>query len=73
MDFENCKCAAQFPFAQPQNASVVPIPNATPFIDFGLNVLATGHVDCRADNPDFCYHATFKLFVFSKVQISKSA
>ena len=22
---------------------VVPIPNATPFIDFGLNVLATGH------------------------------
>ena len=45
MDFENCKCAAQFPFAQPQNASVVPIPNATPFIDFGLNVLATGQVD----------------------------
>ena len=43
MDFENCKCAAQFPFAQPQNASVVPIPNTTPFIDFGLNVLATGY------------------------------
>ena len=67
MDFEKCKCAAQFPFAQPQNASVVPIPNATPFIDFGLNVLATGHVDCRADNPDFCCHATFKLFVFNRV------
>ena len=54
-------------------ASVVPIPNATSFINFGLNVLATGHVDCRADNPDFCYLATFKLFVFSKVRISKSA
>ena len=67
MDFENCKCAAQFPFAQPQNASVVPIPNATPFIDFGLNVLATGHVYCKADNPDFCCHPTFKHFIFNKV------
>ena len=45
MDFENCKCAAHFSFAQPQNASVVPIPNAAPLIDFGLNVLATGQVD----------------------------
>ena len=72
MDFENYKCAAQFPFAQPSGFSSS-IPNATSFINFGLNVLATGHVDCRADNPDFCYHATFKLFVFSKVQISKSA
>ena len=42
MDFENGKYAAQFPFAQPQNTFVVP--NATPFIDFGLNMLATGHV-----------------------------
>ena len=62
MDFENCKCASQFPIAQPQNASVVPIPNATPFIDFGLNVLATGLKDCRADNLDYCCHATYKLF-----------
>ena len=60
MDFENCKCAAQFPFTQPQNAP-------PPIIDFGLNVLATGHVDCRADNPDFCCHVTFKLFVFNRV------
>ena len=45
LDFENCKCAAQFPFAQPQNAPVVPIPNTTPFIDFGLNLLATGRIE----------------------------
>ena len=57
MDFENCKCAAQFPFTQPQNAP-------PPIIDFGLNVLATGYVDCRADNPDFCCHATIELFCF---------
>ena len=67
MDFENCKCEDQFPFAQPQNASVVPIPMQPPFIDFGLNVLATGQVDCRANNLDFCCHATIKLFVFNRV------
>ena len=43
MDFENCKNAAQFPFMQPQNTSVVS--NATPFIDFGLNMPATGCVE----------------------------
>ena len=43
MGFENCKKAAQFPFKQPQNTSLVP--NATPFIDFGLNMLATGRVE----------------------------
>ena len=36
MDIENCKYAAP-------NAYVVP--NATPFIDFGLNMLATGRVE----------------------------
>ena len=43
MDFENCKYAAQFPFAYTQNTSIDP--NATQFIDFGLNMLATGHVE----------------------------
>ena len=42
MDFENCKYAAQFPFTQPKNTFIVP--NATSFIDFGLNMLATGLV-----------------------------
>ena len=41
MDFENWKYAAQFSFTQAQN--ILLVPNATPFIDFGLNVLATGH------------------------------
>ena len=42
MGFENCKNAAQFPFMQPRNTSLVP--NTTPFIDFGLNLLATERV-----------------------------
>ena len=40
MDFENCKYAAPFTLAQTQNTYLVP--NAPPFIDFGLNMLATG-------------------------------
>ena len=43
MGFENGKNAAQFPFMQPQNTSLVP--NTTPFIDFGLNLLATDRVE----------------------------
>ena len=43
MGFVNCKNAAQFPFMQPINTSLVP--NTTPFIDFGLNLLATGRVE----------------------------
>ena len=43
MGFVNCKNAAQFPFMQPKNTSLVP--NTTPFIDFGLNLLATGRVE----------------------------
>ena len=42
MDFENSKSAAQFPFPQPQNTFLVS--NATPLIDFSLNMLATGRV-----------------------------
>ena len=43
MDFENSKYAAQFPFPQLQNTSLVP--NATPLIYFSLNMLATGRVE----------------------------
>ena len=42
MDSENPDSAAQFPFPQPQNTFLVS--NATPLIDFSLNMLATGHV-----------------------------
>ena len=41
--FGKCKNAAQFPFMQPKNTSLVP--NTTPFIDFGLNLLATGRIE----------------------------
>ena len=43
MGIENCKNAAQFPFMQPRNTSLVS--NTTPFIDFGLNLLATDRVE----------------------------
>jgi len=43
MDFENCKNAAQFPFMQPKNTSLVS--NTAPFIDFGLILLAIGCVE----------------------------
>ena len=42
MDFEGCNSAAQFAIQQSQNTSLNP--NATPFIEFSLNMLATGHV-----------------------------
>jgi len=42
MDYESCNSAAQFAIPQSQNSFV--IPNATPFIAFGLKMLATGHV-----------------------------
>ena len=45
MDFENSKYAAQFPFPQPQNSPLAP--NATPSIDFSLNMLATGRVELK--------------------------
>ena len=43
MDVENSKSTAQFPFQQPQNTSLAP--NATPLIDFSLNMLATDCVE----------------------------
>ena len=60
MGFVNCKNAAQFPFMQPKNTSLVP--NTTPFIDFGLNLLADR--PRSADNQDICCHEFCKLFVF---------
>ena len=42
MDLESCNSAAQFAIPQSPNSFV--IPNATPFIKFGLNMLATGHL-----------------------------
>ena len=42
MDFESCNSAAQFAIPQSQNSFV--IPNANPFIEFGLNMLATVHI-----------------------------
>ena len=42
MDFESCNPAAQIAIQQSQNSFL--IPNATPFIEFGLNMLTTGHI-----------------------------
>ena len=61
----NCKNAAQFLFMQPKNTTSVP--NTTPFIDFGLNLLATGRVEPTIWIVDIFCHAIFELFVFYRV------
>ena len=73
MDFESCNPAAQFAIQQSQNSFV--IPNATPFIEFGLNMLATGHVGPTIRIFDVTQPLSFA--VFNRVQrkwpvISKS-
>ena len=67
MDFESCNSAAQFAIPQSQNTSV--IPNATPFIDFGLNMLATGHVEPTIRISDVTQPLNFA--VFNRVTSSK--
>ena len=60
MDFESCNPAAQFAIQQSQNSFV--IPNATPFIEFGLNMLATGHVGLRVRIFDVTQPLSFAVF-----------
>ena len=60
IDFENCKYAAQFPFPQLQNTSVVP--NATPLIDFDLIMLATGRVEPTIGISVVTQPSNFPLF-----------
>ena len=64
--YENCKNAAQFPIMQSKNTSLVP--NTTPFIDFGLNLLATGRVEPTIRIS--VVHATFELSGFNRVWTS---
>ena len=64
MDFESCNPAAQFAIQQSQNSFV--IPNATPFIEFDLNVLATGHVGLTIRIFDVTQPLSFA--VFNRVQ-----
>ena len=64
MDFESCNSAAQFAIPQSQNTFV--IPNATPFIEFGLNMLATGHVGPTIRIFDVTQPLSFA--VFNRVQ-----
>ena len=71
MGLENSKNAAQFPFMQPQNTSLVP--NTTPFIDFGLIVLATGHIELTIRISVVMQPFNFLFLIGCKVQISKSA
>ena len=60
MDFESCNPAAQFAIQQSQNSFV--IPNATPFIEFGLNMLATGHVGPTIRIFDVTQPLSFAVF-----------
>ena len=63
MDFESCYSAAQFAIPQSQNSFV--IPNATPLFEFGLNMLATGHVGPTVRNFDVTQ--PLSLAVFNRV------
>ena len=68
MDFESCNSAAQFAIPQSQNTFV--IPNATPFIEFGLNMLATGHVGPTIRIFDVTQPLSFA--VFNRVHSSRA-
>ena len=59
--------------SQPQNAPVVPIQNTPPFIDFGLIVLATGHIELTIRISVVMQPFNFSFLIGCKVQISKSA
>ena len=69
MDFESCNSAAQFAIPQSQSTSV--ISNATPFIDFGLNMLATGHVEPTIRISDVTQPLNFAVFNRVQPYISK--
>ena len=60
MDFESCNSAAQFSIQQSQNTLV--ISNATPFMEFGLNILATGHVGPTIRIFDVTQPLSFAVF-----------
>ena len=60
MDFESCNSAAQFAIQQSQNTFINP--NATPFIEFGLNMLATGHVGPTIRIFDVTQPLSFAVF-----------
>ena len=65
MVFESCNSAAQFAIPQSQNSFV--IQNATPFIEFGLNMLATGHVGPTI--RIFVVTQPLSFAVFNRVQL----
>ena len=60
MDFESGNSAAQFAIPQSQNSFV--IPNATPYIEFCLNMLATGHVELAVRIFDVTQPLSFVVF-----------
>ena len=53
MDFESCDSVAQLSIPQSQNTFVIQNATATPFIEFYLNMLTTGHDSRRAGNQNF--------------------
>ena len=61
MVFVSTNSAAQFEFPQSQNTFV--IPNTTPFIEFCLNMLATGHVELAVRIFDVTQPLSFVVFL----------
>ena len=60
MVFESCNSAAQFAFTQSQNTFI--IPNETPFIEFCMNMLATGDVELAVRIFDVTQPLSFAVF-----------
>ena len=60
MVFESYNSAAQFAFPQSQNTFV--IPNASPIIEFCLNMLTTGHVELAVRIFDVTQPLSFVVF-----------
>jgi len=60
-EFENSKCAAQFPFPHFQNTFLVS--NATPSIDFSLNMLVRGRVEPTIRIPVVTQPLNFLVFI----------
>ena len=60
MDFESRNSAAQIAIPQSQNSFA--IPNATPFIEFGLNMLATRQVEPTINIFDVTQPLNFVVF-----------
>ena len=63
MDFENCKCAGQFPFAQPQKCFSSSNSKCKPLYLFCFDVLATGRIELTIRISVVMQHLNFLFLI----------